>query len=72
MMFPDGFENAFLGIGTQFNTQLDVYSTNKIILILENEHGMTNEEAIEFFEFNIQGAWLGKLTPVFLNTINDG
>ena len=29
---------------------------------------MTNEEAIEFFEYNIQGAWVGEGTPCYVYT----
>ena len=27
---------------------------------------MTYEEAVEYYEFNIVGAWLGEFTPVFI------
>ena len=30
--------------------------------------GMTYEEAFEFFDFNIMGAWVGKKTPMFLES----
>jgi len=30
------------------------------------EEGMTEEEAIEFFEFNVIGAWVGERTPCYL------
>ena len=29
---------------------------------------MTDEEAIEYFEYNIQGAWVGEFTPCFVYT----
>ena len=29
--------------------------------------GMSNDEAIEFFEFNIEGAWMGDTTPLFMH-----
>lgn len=32
---------------------------------------MSEEEAEEFFEFNTQGAWVGKRTPVFLTLLED-
>ena len=28
--------------------------------------GMTDEEAVEFFEFNIQGSWQGEETPIWM------
>jgi hypothetical protein len=27
---------------------------------------MTYEEAIEYYDYNIVGAWMGELTPVFI------
>ena len=30
------------------------------------EQGMTTEEAIEFYEYNIVGAYMGEATPIFL------
>jgi hypothetical protein len=43
------------------------YDTNKIIEILSRE--MTEEEAIEYFDFNIIGAYVGERTPIYVNTI---
>ena len=28
---------------------------------------MTQEEANEFFEFNVVGAWVGEQTPIFVD-----
>ena len=30
--------------------------------------GMSDIDAIEFFDFNVAGAWVGKSTPVFLES----
>ena len=42
-----------------------VYSTNKIIEILSEE--MTPEEAEEFYEYNILGAYMGDMTPIYVS-----
>jgi hypothetical protein len=42
------------------------YSVEKILDILINRDGMTYEEAIEYYDYNIVGAWMGELTPVFI------
>ena len=31
--------------------------------------GMTHEEAIEWMDFNVTGAWLGETTPIFVHDI---
>jgi hypothetical protein len=42
------------------------YDLNKVLAHYVAE-GMTEEEAIEFFEFNVIGAWVGDTTPCFLD-----
>ena len=43
-----------------------IYDYKKIVSIYEKE-GMTQEEAIEYFEFNIRGSYVGEHSPVFLD-----
>ena len=43
-----------------------MYSKRLIIEKLMNSDGMTHEEALEFFEFNIIGAYPGDPIPAFL------
>ncbi len=31
--------------------------------------GMTEEEAIEYYDFNIAGAYVGPLTPIFIQCV---
>ena len=42
-----------------------VYSADKIIEILSEE--MTPEEAEEFYEYNILGAYMGDMTPIYVS-----
>ena len=70
MLFANGFDGAFVGVGTQFNKSFSVYSRREVLKILVNECCMTLEEAIEYFEFNIQGAWVGEHTPIFLEDMS--
>ena len=58
----DGLDKAVIGIDQ--NTTRLIYSYTKIIQILM-EDGMTREEAIEYFHFNIQSAYLGDQTPIY-------
>jgi hypothetical protein len=65
-MLVDGFDEAILGTCRRFGQQTTVaYDYNKVIEILMKD-GMTFEEAEEYFEFNIIGAWVGDGTPVFI------
>lgn len=63
----DGFDIAFIGIGRQFNKVFAVYDRAKCINILEGD--MSYDEAEEYFQFNVAGAYVGESTPCFLETI---
>tara|TARA_R100000234_G_scaffold89915_1_gene58161 strand:+ start:407 stop:643 length:237 start_codon:yes stop_codon:yes gene_type:complete len=62
-----GFEEALIGYGNQFNNHVAIYDREKCINILMQRDGMDLEEAEEYFEYNVQGSYVGKETPVFLN-----
>jgi hypothetical protein len=57
----DGFDDAIIGI-EDLDMRL-IYSCSKIIEILQQD--MSEEDAVEHFEYNIKGAWLGDNTPIF-------
>jgi hypothetical protein len=68
-LLADGFDDAILGIGRRCGQpSLVVYSTPKCIKILMEDMDCSEEEAIEFFEFNVVGAWVGEHTPIFVDT----
>ena len=48
-----------------------VYSADAMIEILRLNDGMSEEEALEYFEFNIEGAYIGIDTPVLVFTDPD-
>ena len=64
-LLADGFEDALIGVGQQFNKTLAVYDRQKCIEILIDRDGMSEEEAVEYFEYNVTGAWVGENTPIF-------
>lgn len=65
ILLADGLESAFIGIGYQFNTPIAIYSKKAAIEALEAD-GMTPEEAVEYFDYNVAGAYVGENTPIFL------
>ena len=64
----DGLDAAILGIGTlwegQLRRDLFVYSGETILEILIEEHGMAEEEALEYLSFNIESLYAGPGTPI--------
>ena len=49
----DGFEKALLGFGHQFNTPVAVYSKDRCLHVLMERDGMSREDALEYFDFNV-------------------
>ena len=67
MLKWDGFDNAIVGVGERNNTDsMIVYDYNKMVNVLMTRDGMTYEEAEEYIDFNIVGAWIGDTTPIIL------
>ena len=64
MLLLTGLNEAFMGTVRQFNTEFSLYNYEKVIEILM-EDAMNREEAEEYFEYNIVGAWVGDETPGF-------
>ena len=68
MMRADGFDEAILGVAQRCGQpEIIAYDTEKILEILQAREGMTAEEAVEYFEFNIAGAWVGEETHIFID-----
>jgi len=65
LLFADGYDEAIIGVGQRFNETFVVYDKRKVLAVLVRE-GMTLEEAEEFFDFNIVGAFVGDKTPAFV------
>jgi len=65
-LLADGFERAYLGICYRAcQPPVASYDYDKCLEILVGQ-GMDYEAALEFFEFNTIGAWVGPNTPVFI------
>jgi len=68
----DGFDEAIIGMAERINLgPVVAYDVQTILKIMIERDEMTYEEAIEYFEFNILGAWAGDNTPIFINKIEE-
>lgn len=66
-LLADGFEAAFIGPAIRCGQPaLAAYSYEGAIQVLVNRDGMTYEEAVEWMEFNVVGAWMGPNTPIWI------
>jgi hypothetical protein len=57
----EGFNEAIIGIDTE--TMRLIYSESKCIELLCKD--MSEEEAVEYYHFNIKGAYMGEKTPIY-------
>ena len=71
MLKWDGFDNAIIGVGERCTTDsMIVYDYNKMVKILVTRDDMSYEEAEEYIDFNIVGAWIGDTTPIIVTKKN--
>jgi len=62
-LIADGFDDAVIGV--DYGSSRLIYSCKKCIEILIEQEEMTAEDAIEHFQFNVAGAWVGEKTPIW-------
>lgn len=66
-LYLPGFETAFIGISRRCGQPaLATYDRALCIQVLIGE-GMSGEDAEDYFEYNVQGSWVGEHTPVILD-----
>ncbi len=58
----DGFDDAVIGIDT--GTMRLIYSVTRCVEILM-VGGMDMNDAIEYFDFNVRGSYVGEKTPIW-------
>ncbi len=59
----DGFDDAIVGMIARCGTEpLALYDREKCIQILVDK-GVTYEEAVDYFSYNVEGCWAGPHTP---------
>ena len=70
MLKIDGHDNAIIGPAmvwtSEGQSQALVYDAEQIRENLVKNDGMTDEDAREFIEFNIEGAYVGPHTPILV------
>ena len=68
-LLADGFDEAIIGMVDGFNREpVVLYDKDKCIDILAKD--MSREEAVEYFDFNVIGAYMGENTPKFAMLFN--
>ena len=66
MTIMDGYDDCIVGICRRFGQEpIIAYDYEKIIQ-KHIDDGMTEDEAIDYFEYNQIGAWVGDHTPSYI------
>lgn len=60
--FANNFDAAIIGVDE--STMRIIYSVKKCIDILISEN-MSEEEALEYFDYNVSGSYVGEDTPIW-------
>ena len=68
ILFAEGFDEAIAGVVWDGERTRVVYDTELILELLMGRSEMTYEEAVEYFDFNIAGSYMGEYTPFYLET----
>ena len=73
ILLADGFDEAFVGVGENSEgNPVAIYSIEKCLNILEEQFKDQEDpetDAIDYFEFNVRGSYVGEFTPMFIHTI---
>lgn len=73
VLTADGFDEAFIGLVDRCGSEpVACYDVEKCLDVLVRRDKMTREDASEFFEFNVRGAFVGSRTPMFLTSFGTG
>ena len=69
-LFADGFDDAIMGVDLNSDVPRVVYSVEKMVFILMRRDDMSEEDALEYLDFNVFQAYLGEGTPIYMNQMS--
>ena len=64
-LIADGLDEAVIGLSTK---GILIYDVDKAIKVLMKESDMCEEEARDYFYYNVEGAYVGEFTPIYVHT----
>ena len=67
-MKVDGFDDCICGIVERYGMDsVLLYDTDTMIEKMITNNGMDYEDAVEYFDFNVLGSYVGEYTPCYLS-----
>jgi len=64
-LIADGFDKAIVGYTNNGNL---VYDVSLMTQVLMDRDKMSRSDAMEYLDFNVLGAYVGEMTPVYIYT----
>ena len=64
VLLADGFDDALIGMCSV--SYRAIYDYNKMIDILVQGDDMDEVEALEYLHYNVVGAYVGEMTPIYM------
>ena len=61
----DGYDDCIVGIAERFGQNSYFIYDKQLVLEKIQKDGMSYEDALEYYEFNQLGAYVGETTPAF-------
>lgn len=72
ILLADGFDNCLIGFtSNQGGNPVAVYDKWKMIKQLAKDMNSHDGEALEYFDYNIEGAYVGEFTPIYVDRYNE-
>lgn len=66
VILVDGLDDAFIGCTPD---GVAVYNIDRCLEIIAEDDNLTIEDAVEYFEYNVSGAFVGEKTPLFIEVM---
>jgi len=71
MLKIDGFDDCIIGkslVWSETGKRIErlIYDGEAMLAVMMHRDGMEYEEAVEYMEYNIEGAYVGEATPIVI------
>jgi len=64
LLTADGFDDAIIGIDSKSGRV--IYNVTQMAEILMRDDEMSEDEAMEYLDYNVLNAWVGDQTPIYM------
>ena len=66
-LLANGYDDCIIGVGCGNDAGRVVYSVRKMLEVCAKELAVDYDEALEWLEYNTFNAYVGELTPIYLD-----